>query len=234
MHVEQQPDTLKVLKPWRDAGQPLGNHGWSHLNINDHTAAQFEADIARNEPLLASLMPDTAAWHWFRFPFLNEGDTVEKRREVRSWLSSHGYKTAQVTMSFGDYLWNEPYARCAARHDDASIAQLERSYLSAADQAIASDRSLSRTLFHRDIPYILLMHIGAFDAHMLPRLIDLYRSRGFTFVSLPQAASDPAYAEDPDIGLRSGGTLTQQLMAQRHLALPHSAQPPAQLSSICR
>jgi len=36
------------------------------------------------------------------------------------------------------------------------------------------------------------MHIGAFDAHMLPRLIALYKQAGFRFVTLPQAAKDRA------------------------------------------
>jgi len=47
---------------------------------------------------------------------------------------------------------------------------------------------------------VLLMHIGAFDARMLPELLALYRSRGVKFISLPDAISDPAYRDDPDIG----------------------------------
>jgi hypothetical protein len=30
---------------------------------------------------------------------------------------------------------------------------------------------MSEQLYNRDIPYVLLMHIGAFDARMLPRLL---------------------------------------------------------------
>ena len=55
--------------------------------------------------------------HWLRYPFLHEGDTLEKRRAVRAWLFAHGYKVAEVSMDFEDYLWNEPYARCMAKHD---------------------------------------------------------------------------------------------------------------------
>jgi peptidoglycan-N-acetylglucosamine deacetylase len=36
----------------------------------------------RNEPLLKSLM-GKGDWHWFRYPFLHEGETVEKRRAER-------------------------------------------------------------------------------------------------------------------------------------------------------
>ena len=136
--------------------------------------------------MLKKLMPGQD-WHWFRYPYLHEGETVEKRREVRAWLSAHDYKIAQVTMSFGDYLWNEPYARCMVKHDDAAIAQLHDSYLAAADESLSRYRAMSKAVYGRDIPYVLLMHIGAFDARMLPELLALYRSRGVNFVSLPEA-----------------------------------------------
>ncbi len=82
-----------------------------------------------------------------------------------------------------------------------SIAALRASYLATADQYITVFRELTHTLYGRDIPYVLLMHIGAFDAKMLPDLIGLFRKRGFTFMTLPEAMKDPVYREDPDIGI---------------------------------
>src|SRR5260370_16273942 len=101
-------------------------------------------------------------------------------------------------MSFGDYLWNEPYARCAAKNDTAAIAQLESSYLDAAAADADFRRAMSKTLFGHDIPYVLLMHVGAFDAPMLPRLLPLYPTKGFTFVSLEAAQQDPFYMSSLD------------------------------------
>ena len=106
-------------------------------------------------------------WHWFRYPFLDEGDTPEKRSQVRKFLAARGYKIAAVTMSFGDYMWNEPYARCVAKNDQGAIATLKSSYLAAADESITRYREMSRKLYGRDISYVLLMHVGALDAEML-------------------------------------------------------------------
>ncbi len=39
-------------------------------------------------------------WHWFRYPFVHQGDTIEKRRAVRTYLREHGYKIAEVTLDF--------------------------------------------------------------------------------------------------------------------------------------
>ncbi len=150
VRTETDPATLEVLKAWRSAGQPLGNHGWSHMNLNLQTPDEYTADIAKNEPLLQSLMP-SEDWHWFRYPFLWEGDTLEKRHAVRAYLHQHGYRVAQVTMDFEDYLWNDPYARCMAKHDDKSIQWLQESYLATADQYFSLYRGISNTLYGRDV-----------------------------------------------------------------------------------
>ena len=175
--------TLGILQEWRAAGQPLGSHTWSHMDLNEHTAEEFEGDIEKNEALLQRLMPSDD-WRWFRYPFLWEGDTLPKRRAVRTYLEAHHYRIAQVTMDFEDYLWNEPYARCVAKKDERGIAWLETSYLRTAAQYAAVYRASARMAYGHEIPYVLLLHIGAFDAHMLPRLISLYRSEGFTFTTL--------------------------------------------------
>jgi peptidoglycan-N-acetylglucosamine deacetylase len=230
------PATMEVLKVWRTAGNPLGSHTWSHMNLNEHTAEEFEADIARNEPLLQSLMAGepAEAWHWFRYPYLWEGDTLEKRHAVRAYLQAHGYRVAQVNMDFEDYLWNEPYARCVAKHDERSIVWLKQSYLATAEEYIGVYRETSKLVYGRDIPYVLLLHVGAFDAKMLPDLIALYRAKGFRFVSLAEAEKDPSYGDDPDLPLKYGGTLLEQMVVAKKLKVPPNSKPDKELEAVCR
>ena len=231
--LEKSPDDIAVLKAWRAADEPLGSHTYSHPSLNDITPAEFESEIAKNEPLLTDLMAGQD-WHWFRYPFLWEGDTLEKRRAVRTYLQKNGYQIAQVSLDFEDYLWNEPYARCVAKHDDTAIDSLRASYLATADQYITLFRDLTHTLYGRDIPYVLLLHIGAFDSKMLPDLISLLRKRAFTFTTLPDAMKDPAYREDPDVALKYGGTFQEQIAAARHIKIPPNSKPYKQLEATCR
>ena len=201
--VVADPATITILRAWRAAGQPLGSHTWSHMNLNEHTAEEFDADIAKNEA-------------------------------VRAYLQTHGYRTAQVTMDFEDYLWNAPYARCTAKHDEAAITWLETSYLNTARQYATVYRTVSKMLYGREIPYVLLLHIGAIDARMLPRQIALYRAEGFTFTTLEKAQADPACAEDPAVALKYGGPLTEQMMEKRGLKLPTNTKPYKELEAVCR
>jgi len=231
--IEKKPEDAVVLRIWHDAGNPLGNHTWSHPHLSQSTPETFESEITRNEPTISSVMTK-GDWHWFRYPFLDEGDTPEKRSQIRKYLAAHEYKVAAVTMSFGDYMWNEPYARCVAKNDQAAIATLRRSYLAAADDSITRYREMSQKLYGRDIPYVLLMHIGGLDAEMLPQLLSLYRSRGFTFVSLREAESDEYYSADihPDQPLRPQSL--EGAMKEKGLPLPQRSLELPKFESMCR
>jgi peptidoglycan/xylan/chitin deacetylase (PgdA/CDA1 family) len=231
--TEEEPLSTPMLKDWREAGLQLGNHTWSHMNLNQHSLAEWEADTLRNEALLKSYM-GSDDWHWLRYPNLAEGDTLEKREGARKFLAEHGYKIAGVTMSFGDYLYNGPYARCVAKNDAASVAQLEASYLAAADATIDYTRSMSKALYGRDIPYVLLMHVGALDARMLPRLLKLYRDKGFSFISLQDAEKDPFYKNDLDLSLPPVPDTLEEAMRTHNLALPPRPAPTVDLNTICK
>lgn len=233
IRITEEPDSARALAAWRDAGFPLGNHTFSHLNLGQHSAAEFEADLIKNEALLKHYANDRD-WHWFRFPNLVEGDTPAKRNEVRAFLAAHRYKIAGVTMSFGDYAYNEPYARCVAKGDDASITVLEEAYLTAADAAVDYDRSMAQALFGHDIPYVLLMHVGALDARLLPRLLARYRRRGITFISLEQAEKDAFYRNDLDPALPGDIDTLEAAMHARDLPVPPRPKPSLDLEKICR
>lgn len=231
--LEKHPDEMEVLKLWREAGQPLGNHTYTHMNFTDNPADAFEENISKNESLLSQLM-EGKDWHWFRYPYLHEGDTLEKRHAARAYLQDHHYRIAQVTLDFEDYLWNGPYARCTDRKDQKAIAWLKESYLQTAHEYFTLDRAMAKQIYGRQIKYVLLMHIGAFDAEMLPALIAQMKTDGFKFVSLEKAQSDRAYLKDPDAALKEGGTLLDQFYDSRKLTYPpHADKPRKELTALC-
>jgi peptidoglycan/xylan/chitin deacetylase (PgdA/CDA1 family) len=231
--LESETQDLPVLEAWRASGNPLGNHTWSHMNLDQNSLEDFEANVTRNEPLLRKMM-DNEDWHWFRFPYLAEGYTPAKHDGIRAFLAEHGYKIADVTMSFADYLWNDPYARCVAKADTVSIAQLQSTYLAAAAANFSFYRRLSQSLYKRDIPYVLLMHIGAFDAEMLPKLLEFYRYRGVQFITLPEAERDPFYRVDADPKLPPAPEDLEAVMLKRKMSVPPEPATTIQFDSLCR
>jgi peptidoglycan-N-acetylglucosamine deacetylase len=232
--LQEHPEDIEVLKLWRSAGFPLGNHTYTHLSLNASTADEFDRNVAEDEPLLKSMM-GRQDWRWFRYPYLWEGDTLEKRHAVRQYLQDHKYHIAQVTLDFEDYLWNAPYARCAEKNDAASIEWLKSSFLATAAEYIDLGQSAAKLLYGRDIKHVLLLHIGGFETVMLPQLLDSLTRQGFRFITLPDAEKDRAYKSDPDVALKEGGTLLDQMLEAKHLDLPpHPEKPYDQLNALCR
>jgi peptidoglycan/xylan/chitin deacetylase (PgdA/CDA1 family) len=203
------------------------------MNLNTATLSDWEADVLKDEPVLKKYAAGSD-WHWLRYPYLAEGDTPEKRTAARQFLAQHGYRIAAVTMSFGDYMWNEPYARCSAKGDMAAIAQLESSYLQAAGDDADFRRAMAKALLSHDIPYVLLMHVGAFDARMLPRLLALYKSKGFGFVTLEEAEKDPFYKGSMDPKLDAPPDSLEGAMQAKGLPWPARPKPTVDVNGLCR
>ena len=231
--IERELASAPVIRMWVEAGNLLGNHTWSHPGLSQKSVADYEDEIARNEPVLQQAM-DGRDWHWFRYPFLDEGSTPEKRAAIRAFLAARGYRIAGVSMGLSDWLYNEPYARCLAKHDDVAVAQLEKDFMTAAAEDVAYRRAASRVVIGHEIPFVMLLHIGAFEAHMLPQLLAFYRAQGFSFVTLDKAESDPYYRQIRDPGQPAGSTgLDEDVWKQPKPMPPRTDFGPA-LKAICR
>jgi peptidoglycan/xylan/chitin deacetylase (PgdA/CDA1 family) len=232
--LEGSVDGAEALKMWA-AAEPFGNHTYTHIDLEANTAEAFEREVEQNEPTLELLAKPGSDWHWLRYPYLHEGDTVEKRRAVREYLTKRGYKIAQVTLDWEDYMWNNAYARCAAKNDTKSIEWLRTSYLSTASEFLDLGRAQAKLIYGHEINYVLLMHLGAYSSTIMPDALDLLKKKGFELVTLEEAQSDPVYQGDPDIGLHDAGTMLDQMMQLKQIKYPeHVEKPYKELQSVCQ
>jgi peptidoglycan/xylan/chitin deacetylase (PgdA/CDA1 family) len=239
--LEWNPDGATALKIWVEGGHPLANHTYTHLDLTKNSAEDFQREVMNNVPPLTLLMPPTAFggkhdWRWFRYPYLHEGDTLEKRRAVRAFLASSGLRVAQTTLDFEDYMWNGAHARCVAKKDEAAIRRLRETYLKAAAEFTPFQVELSRQVFGRDINHVMLLHLGSFSSHILPDLLALLKKQDFEIVTLEEAQSDPVYSQDPDFADPRGGTHTELFMLAKNIPWPANApkKPREELANICK
>jgi peptidoglycan/xylan/chitin deacetylase (PgdA/CDA1 family) len=231
--LEGNADAAEALKLWA-AQEPVGNHTYAHIDLEQNTPEAFEREIEEDEPAL-ELLSQKNDWHWLRYPYLHEGDTVEKRRAVRAYLQAHGYRIAQVTLDWEDYMWNTAYARCVAKGDEKSIAWLRSSYLNTASEFLDLGRAQAKLIYGHEISYVLLLHLGAFSSTILPDALDLLKKKGFTLVTLEEAQSDPAYDSDPDAALHDAGTLLDQWMQVKQIKYPeHAEKPYKEVAAVCQ
>ena len=103
-----QANGLPLIEEWAAAGHGVGNHTAGHLNLSSPqvTLSRFIADVERADAALRELptfMP------LLRFPYLKEGDTLDKRDGMRQWMREHQYRVAPVSIDTSDWYYNQRY-----------------------------------------------------------------------------------------------------------------------------
>jgi peptidoglycan/xylan/chitin deacetylase (PgdA/CDA1 family) len=232
--LRRNPELEGVLRAWRQAGFRLGNHTFSHVDLTRVGTADYILDIEANEGLLERRSPPGSP-KYFRYPYLHEGNTREKRKAIREWLAARDYTIAPVTVSLqDDWEWNDVYARCVGLGNTAAIARLKGLFIETATSRLAAFEELSLRLFDRSIKHVLLVHIGAFEASMLGELLTTYRAAGTRFIRLDEAVQDAAYTIDPG-GVSSGQTFLVQVAQARHVRIPDAlSRSPEEVATLCR
>ena len=228
--LKDNPDGGAVLDAWRKAGYPLGNHAYTHMNLARAASPEaWQADVIAGEPDVAARMQGQD-WHWFRFPNLSAGG--ERGAGALAFLRARGYKVVDVSVAFGDWDYTDAYARCVAKHDDASIAAMKRHYYQRVERGIAAMKAQSTQVFGRVIPQVLLTHLGAWSAVTLPEVMVRLDAAGARYVTLARAQSDPAYAQP------GGGSLIARVAKEKGVTLTADAAPGAapqlDIKGLCR
>lgn len=217
--VEQAGDTGKrSLQQWLDAGLDLGSHSYSHPNFADISLEQMEADIDRADAMLRPLLTaNHRTLQFFRFPYNDTGDTQAKHDGMAAYLKDHGYQVATCTIDTSDYVFAEAYARALGASDKAMAGRIRQAYLDYSATEIDYYAALNKRVLGYEPPQVMLIHDSLLNADAIDDLLALFRDRGYRFVSLAQAQSDPAYAI-PDTYVTKYGMMWGYRWAQeKHL-----------------
>jgi peptidoglycan/xylan/chitin deacetylase (PgdA/CDA1 family) len=211
----------EVLELWLDAGAELGNHSYSHPNVNNVPLEQFTADIVRGEPILkAALAARGRTLRYFRHPFLFTGPTPEIKAGLQAFLDERGYVAAPVTFDNSDYMFAALYARPEYR------ARVREAYVPYMESVVAAFEAASLALAGREFPQILLLHANALNAELMPELLAMFRRRGYTFVTLEQALADDIYRAPEEYVGRGGFSWIHRWTRTKGLPITAEPEPP--------
>lgn len=196
LNVQGQRDgRAAVLANWLDAGYDLGNHTYSHPSMNEIPLWQFEDNVIKGEVILRQLLEARGRkLVWFRYPFLDCGRTPEARRAFADFLEQHHYRVAPVTVDYKDYMFAGPYSRMLREGKTAAAEKIRQAYLGSIDVEFEQAERISRELFGYELPQILLIHCSEMNSVSLRDSIAIMRKRGYSFITLEEAMSDPAYS----------------------------------------
>lgn len=212
----------EILDVWLDYGADLGNHTYSHLDINEVPLDEYTADVVKGEPLLrAALAARGKSLRYYRHPFLRTGRTPETKRELQAFLDRRGYRVAPVTLDNSDYQYAGLYTRPEYRE------RVRREYIPYMESVIAFFEQRSIEVVGREFPQILLIHANELNADMMPDLLAMLRRRGYRFVSIDQALADEAYSLPEKYAGRGGFSWIHRWSKTKTMPSKGEPDPPA-------
>jgi len=192
-------DRIKALSLWLDNGFELGNHTFAHTSLNRVSLTAWEEEVIRGETVTRMLLAQhKMKLRFLRQPYLDAGPDLQTKREAEAFLSSRGYQVAPVTMDAWDWMYGGVYEEARRRGDSALQQQLVSSYLSYTTTIFDYYEKLSKSLFGYEPKQVLLMHANWLEADHIAEVLDLLRKRGYQFISLDNAVSDPVYSTPDD------------------------------------
>ena len=197
--------STRILKDWIEQGLDLGNHTYSHPDINKLSVEQIEDEIIRGETTFAPLMK-AAGRHpeFFRFPQNHTGDTKEKHDAIAAFLAQRGYQVATCTIDNSDFLFNNAYVKMLVNNDTASAKRLRAEYLAYTSTEIDYYSALNKQVFGYEPAHVMLLHDSPLNSDTIDDILKIFEEKGYQFVSLKTAQSDPAY-QTPDTYITAFG-----------------------------
>jgi len=183
-----------ILDRWIANNMELGNHTYSHTHFSDLSLQQFEDDTVKGDVVTRSLLTAQGkSERYFRYPALDRGRSPESRSTFEHFLKDRGYQIAPVSIENADYQFNDVLADARTHHAIHVATETKSLYLKHTEAMLDYVESSSRMLFGREVPQVLLIHDNELNAELLDTLLTMLEHRGYHFIRLEEALSDPAY-----------------------------------------
>ena len=190
---EEVEEKIAILRSWAGSGIELGNHTFGHVGLKDTPLDAYQDDFIRGEVISRRIANETKTpLRYFRHPFLQMGPTREIEERFDEFLEKRGYRAVPITLTTEDWMFLFAYQKAKNQSEKRRISD---DYLRFAEADVAYREKAAEQMFGRPIAHILLVHANEVTADNLSRLIEMYRSRGYKFISVEEALKDPAYAK---------------------------------------
>ena len=164
-----------LAKAWGDAGHLVANHTVSHPDLHRESVslARYQQEVLDCDAVIRGL-PNYRKW--YRYTYLNEGNTPAKREGMRAFLRQQGYAPAPVTFNVADWVVADKLEALLRADPHADVEAIKQAYL--ADVRKQAAASLAAPDAPKDGVHILLLHHNLPNALWLDELIGVLESMG--------------------------------------------------------
>lgn len=195
LYINDQTEArIGLLERWVEYGAVLGNHTYSHSDLNLLSVEEFEREIIDGEPVTLRLMSSRTPYQrFFRHPYTHTGDTEDKKVRITAFLHERNYEIAPFTIDGQDSIFNRVYLFAKQSNNDELVARVQDAYVDFVVSATEFAERISVEIFGDEIPQTLVLHANDLNADSLDRLLDRLVQRNYRFVNLTDAMQHPAY-----------------------------------------
>lgn len=183
------------IRQYAAAGHELASHSHSHPWLHRTDVSDYLADIDRS---LAMLSEFDNVQPFFRFPYLDEGRSVEKRVPVAQGLVERGLQNGYVTVD--NYDW---YMAALAREivdsgAEPDLNKLRDAYVESLLDVVEFYDGIAREALGRSPKHVLLLHENDLAALFVGDLVAALRNNGWQIIPASAAYTDPIANMQPE------------------------------------
>ncbi|HEX2167499.1 MAG TPA: polysaccharide deacetylase family protein [Longimicrobiales bacterium] len=182
----------RELRTWVDAGLQLGNHTAAHMDLNDAPLEQWLSGVRTCHDMVRDINGGDTVW--FRYPYLHQGPTAERKDAALATLEQLESPIAHVTIDNSDWILAVSYGEAVVRGDSSRAAAIGEAFVDHIIRATQHYQQVARQKAGRDVPHVLLLHASQLVTDNIGTLLDRLREEhGFRFVGTAEAQSDSVY-----------------------------------------
>jgi len=189
---------IELLQKWDEKNHLICNHSYSHRYYNSPslTSDLFISDYKKCDSVIKKSKNYTK---FFRFPFLKEGDTKEKRDAMRMQLEKDGYKNGHVSIDASDWYIDSEIAKVLKDDINSNLEPYKEYYIKHILERAKYYDSLANLIFKKQIKHTLLVHHSLLNALFLDDLLFALKKNGWQIIDAQVAYEDKIFDLKPEI-----------------------------------
>lgn len=186
------PENKNFLDQLIKEGHLIGNHTYSHPDLNKIPINKYQQDISLG---MNTIKKWSRGNKYFRYPMLHRGNTQIKHDTITDYLKKNDYTVVPVTIDNDEWMFNRDYVKAVKVNDLKKARDIGLAYLE--HMKVETNRyvDLAQKKLGSSVKHILLIHMNAINSVYLKDLLAWYRNQGWKFITVSEALRDPVYSK---------------------------------------
>ncbi len=181
-------DGERILKMYQEHGHLIGNHTHSHPKLEESKLDSFFAEIETADKLLSDFVSNRK---YFRFPYLNRGETYKKYNGISNYLKNNKYVDAYITVDNFDWHMDYLFRQKVKKNKNLSLTKYKELYIKTLWNSIQFYDDLAKKVLNRSPKHVLLLHENDLASLFVGDLVNFLKEKGWSIISPEESYTDP-------------------------------------------